>query len=74
MRLLRNIFISVLVVLTGFSVVSNAKRPMPAGKEEKEERDSLVYLLSSKSAQTIVIDGVDYRKVVGPARFLHNYT
>ena len=47
---------------------------MPAGKEEKEERDSLVYLLSSKSAQTIVIDGVDYRKVVGPARFLHNDT
>ena len=74
MRLLRNIFIAILVILTGFSVVSNAKRPMPAGKEDKEEKDSLVYLLSSKSAQTIVIDGVDYRKVVGPARFLHNDT
>ena len=37
-------------------------------------KDSLVYLLSSKSAQTVEIDGVSYRKVVGPARFLHNDT
>jgi lipopolysaccharide assembly outer membrane protein LptD (OstA) len=44
------------------------------GGGSDKEKDSLVYLLSSKSAQTIEIDGVSYRKVVGPARFLHNDT
>lgn len=60
--------------MTGFSVMSRAQRPQAGGNSEKDERDSLVFLLSSKSAQTVVIDGISYRKVVGPARFLHNGT
>ena len=39
-----------------------------------EEKDSLVTLVSAKSAQLIEKDGINYRKVVGPARFLHNKT
>lgn len=31
-------------------------------------------LLSSKSAQMVDVEGAKYRKVVGPARFLHNNT
>ena len=38
------------------------------------QKDSLVVLLSSKSAQVVDVDGASYRKVVGPARFLHNDT
>lgn len=60
--------------MTGFSVMSRAQRPQAGGNSEKDEKDSLVFLLSSKSAQTVVIDGISYRKVVGPARFLHNGT
>lgn len=36
--------------------------------------DSLVRLLSAQSMELIEKDGVDYRKVTGPARFLHNDT
>ena len=71
MKLFRNILLSALVVLTGFSVMSSAQGQR---SDEKEEKDSLVFLLSSKSAQMVEIDGVSYRKVVGPARFLHNGT
>lgn len=42
--------------------------------QEKEERDSLVILLHSQSAQMLEIDGARYRKVIGPARFFHNNT
>ena len=42
--------------------------------QTKESQDSLVILMSSKSAQLVDIDGASYRKVVGPARFLHNDT
>ena len=42
--------------------------------QEKEDKDSLVVLLSSKSAQMVDLEGARYRKVVGPARFLHNNT
>jgi hypothetical protein len=38
------------------------------------QKDSLVVLLSSQSAQMVDIQGNSYRKVVGPARFLHNNT
>ena len=38
------------------------------------QKDSLVVLVSSKSAQLVDVDGASYRKVVGPARFLHNDT
>ena len=40
----------------------------------QEKKDSLVVLLSSKSAQMVDVEGARYRKVVGPARFLHNNT
>ena len=41
---------------------------------QKESRDSLVILMSSKSVQVVDVEGSGYRKVVGPARFLHNDT
>ena len=41
---------------------------------QESSQDSLVVLISSKSAQAVDIDGASYRKVVGPARFLHNNT
>ena len=41
---------------------------------QNESQDSLVVLISSKSAQIVDVDGARYRKVVGPARFLHNDT
>ena len=77
MRLFKRLAVVLLVVLAGFSVMSNAKgqrQNVSQGNKQEEEKDSLVYLLSSKSAQTIVIDEVSYRKVIGPARFLHNGT
>lgn len=40
----------------------------------QEGQDSLVVLVSSKSAQMVDVEGASYRKVVGPARFLHNNT
>ena len=40
----------------------------------KEKKDSLVTLVSAKSAQLIEKNGQNFRKVVGPARFLHNNT
>ena len=41
---------------------------------QQSGQDSLVVLISSKSAQAVDVDGASYRKVVGPARFLHNNT
>lgn len=37
-------------------------------------QDSLVILISAKSARMVDIKGASYRKVTGPARFLHNGT
>ena len=42
--------------------------------QEQEPADSLVRLLSAQSAQMIQRDGQNVRKVIGPARFLHNDT
>ena len=39
-----------------------------------QDRDSLVTLVSAKSAQLIERNGQSFRKVTGPARFLHNKT
>ncbi len=41
---------------------------------QREDTDSLVVLISSKSAQVVDVDGNSYRKVIGPARFFHNNT
>lgn len=43
-------------------------------QQKKEQSDSLVRLLKSQSVQMVDVEGGRYRKVVGPARFLHNDT
>ena len=40
----------------------------------QDRKDSLVTLVSAKSASLIERNGQSFRKVVGPARFLHNNT
>lgn len=66
MSFFRKLILSLLALTAGLSLSAQDK-----GQEEK---DSLVVLLSSKSAQMVDIEGARYRKVVGPARFLHNNT
>ena len=73
MKFFRYLSVVALMIAVGVSVMSGAQG-RSAGKNTEEEQDSLVYLLSSKSAQTVVINNVNYRKVIGPARFLHNGT
>ena len=63
MNKVRLIF-SVLALIAGLPVLA----------QKTESQDSLVVLMSSKSAQVVDVDGARYRKVVGPARFLHNDT
>ena len=48
------------------------QKQQPQGQKKEEEEK--VLLLSAKSAQLIEEKGQNYRKVVGPARFLHNNT
>lgn len=55
-----------LVVFLHFPFVGNA--------QEKGGADSLVRLVEAVSAHLIEVDSVSYRKVVGPATFLHNNT
>ena len=42
--------------------------------QNREPRDSVVKELSAQSNQLIEEHGISYRKVIGPARFLHNNT
>lgn len=74
MKFFRYLSVVILVIAAGFSVMSSAQGQKSGNGEKEEEKDSLVFLLSSKSAQTVVINNVNYRKVIGPARFLHNGT
>lgn len=62
----RKLFISVVMVLSTLTSLS--------AQENGSQKDSLVRLLSAQSMELIEKDGVDYRKVTGPARFLHNDT
>ncbi len=48
--------------------------PLSAQKQEEEQKDSLIWLMSAKSAKMVDLEGSRYRKVIGPARFLHNGT
>ncbi len=48
--------------------------PHHAAAQSREDNDSLVVLISSKSAQVVDVEGSAYRKVIGPARFFHNNT
>ena len=56
--------------LTALSLLGTAAVPVQA----QDKKDSLVTLVSAKSAQLIERDGESFRKVTGPARFLHNNT
>lgn len=51
-----------------------AALPAVAFCAEGQDKDSLVRLISAKSAELLKIGGRNYRKVTGPARFLHNNT
>ncbi|MCR5002987.1 MAG: hypothetical protein K5984_01320, partial [Bacteroidales bacterium] len=42
--------------------------------QKTEQKDSLVRLMSAKSGHLKQKNGVDYREIIGPARFLHNDT
>ena len=48
--------------------------PLSAQQQEEEQQDSLIWLMSAKSAKMVDVEGGRYRKVIGPARFLHNGT
>lgn len=56
-----------------FTIITTVLSVLPV-LAQKEGQDSLVVLVSSKSAQMVDVEGASYRKVVGPARFLHNNT
>lgn len=60
--------------LTYLLILSLLPFPAYAQQERQEPEDSVVTLISSKAAQLLEINGQSYRKVVGPARFLHNDT
>jgi lipopolysaccharide export system protein LptA len=62
----RKSLISVLILLSAFFRLS--------AQEKDSQVDSLVRLLSAQSMELIEKDGCDYRRVTGPARFLHNDT
>ena len=62
--ILRLLLPAVLVCASGVSVSA----------QQQEDKDSLVVLISAKSAQVVLRDGNSFRKVVGPARFFHNNT
>lgn len=63
---------SVRQILAG-AILLLASLPLSA-QIRTEDKDSLVRLMSAESAQMIVERGVSYRKVFGPAKFLHNNT
>lgn len=66
MRLLKKLSFVIAALLACLS--------LSAQNNKQEDKDSLVVLLSSKSAQMVDVEGARYRKVIGPARFLHNNT
>ena len=47
---------------------------LSAHAQQQEDKDSIVVLISAKSAQVVLRDGNSFRKVIGPARFFHNNT
>jgi hypothetical protein len=66
MRLLKKLTLILTLLVLCLSAI--------AQNQQQETKDSLVVLLSSKSAQMVDVEGSRYRKVIGPARFLHNNT
>ena len=62
MRKLASVLLAIMAVL-----------PLSA-QQQQEEKDSLIWLMSAKSAKMVDLEGGRYRQVIGPARFLHNGT
>lgn len=71
--MLKDRIIRALVVLV-VAAAAVAFSPFTALAQSTEDNDSLVVLISSKSAQIVDVEGSAYRKVIGPARFFHNNT
>ena len=69
---MRKFFTTALLTFMSALLLSGQISAQTAEKEEPE--DSLVRLLSGKSAQLLEIDGMSYRKITGPAVFFHNNT
>lgn len=59
-------FIIIVITLLHFQIEGYAQNSASA--------DSLVRLVEARSAHLIEVDGTSYRKIVGPATFLHNNT
>ena len=57
----------------GFLLALLAAAALPLHAQQQQE-DEKVRLLNAQSAQLIEQDGQNFRKVIGPARFLHNNT
>ena len=59
------------LLLLPFAAAALASGPRPQQQTKEEDK---VHLISAQSAQLIEKNGENYRKVVGPAKFLHNNT
>ena len=76
MRIFRDIFeniagigIGALRKFAAVVIVSGVLFPAVLSAQTTDGSDSLVVLISSKSAQVVDVEGSAYRKVIGPARF-----
>ncbi len=80
MRIFRDIFENIAGIGIGalrkFAAIVIVSGVFPAvlSAQTTDGSDSLVVLISSKSAQVVDVEGSAYRKVIGPARFFHNNT
>lgn len=80
MRIFRNIFENMAGIGIGalrkfaVAVILSGVFPAVLSAQTTDGSDSLVVLISSKSAQVVDVEGSAYRKVIGPARFFHNNT
>ena len=62
----KRLFLVFLLALAGILNLS--------AQNKREQTDSLVRLMSGQDAMLVERNGVNYRRVTGPARFLHNNT
>lgn len=80
MRIFRDIFENMAGIGIGAlrkfaaAVILSGVFPAVLSAQTTDGSDSLVVLISSKSAQVVDVEGSAYRKVIGPARFFHNNT
>lgn len=72
----RGILVSAFIVAMAAmgAMFSDVSASMPKSSGPGDDADSLVRLMSAQSAQLLEMDGHKFRKVIGPARFLHNGT